>query len=582
MVTWQEELDAFEKSNTLLFKRCEPLLTLASRVEAEGNKDKAQKIRFEACAFGIMPIRPLSRRKIAKARFSFLIGEGLPKFAPDALDYYENRARSSQNSLIVARFADILWEQRKTFEFAQLAIDNYLQSIEVHRNAITDDSIARYLDLTDGTQRAAEIAISLNDRTRISRVESVCKTLLDWLESEGEYRWGLEILEALLEVKKYVTTDTLKKAYSFGEHAFEILQSKNEDNFMIQLGYVVLLCQLANALNDSTLADKWRKEIPATKAREAEWKDGKYDPLAVSILYQEVAKAYVDAGMKQESDEMLKIAQERMKHVKFHTLTTEVKIPDEKMENELKRFTEGKTPQEMIQSLSDELSLVPDYECAKQIAESTGGISSVIPYGLYDGTRRIGSATTPEEILQAKTAQQFAINCKLNTSLMLIPIIDKTIASGGSKNIFVDRLRTSTTLESDQLQFIEVGLERFLAGDNISSIHILIIQLEAWLRQILGKLGGQTTYVKDQIVHMHTLETILNNKLITDALGNRVWQYVNAILSDDLAFGLRDKVAHGLCAYSELDRNTAVMLVHICLLLTNVASTKQMPTDSAS
>jgi hypothetical protein len=119
-----------------------------------------------------------------------------------------------------------------------------------------------------------------------------------------------------------------------------------------------------------------------------------------------------------------------------------------------------------------------------------------------------------------------------------------------------------------------------LAGDNVSCIHILVIQLEAWLREILGKLGGQTTYVKDQIVHMHTLETILNNELIKDALGNQIWRYVNAILNDDLAFGLRDKVAHGLCARSELDRSAAAMLVHICLLLTNVAPTK--PTSAGS
>jgi len=87
-------------------------------------------------------------------------------------------------------------------------------------------------------------------------------------------------------------------------------------------------------------------------------------------------------------------------------------------------------------------------------------------------------------------------------------------------------------------------------------------------------MGGQTTYVKDQIVHVHTLGTILSNELIKGALGSRVWNYVNAILNDDLAFGLRDSVAHGLTETSEFTRNKAALLIHVCLLLTNVTPTR--------
>ena len=96
------------------------------------------------------------------------------------------------------------------------------------------------------------------------------------------------------------------------------------------------------------------------------------------------------------------------------------------------------------------------------------------------------------------------------------------------------------------------------------------MQAEAWFRDLLDNMGGPTTYVKDQIVHVHTLGTILSSELIKRALGSRVWSYVNAILNDDLAFGLRDKVAHGLCEASELSRNKAALLLHVCLLLSDV------------
>jgi hypothetical protein len=79
--------------------------------------------------------------------------------------------------------------------------------------------------------------------------------------------------------------------------------------------------------------------------------------------------------------------------------------------------------------------------------------------------------------------------------------------------------------------------------------------------------------VKDQIVHVHTLGTVINSELIKRALGGRVWNYVNAILNDDLAYGLRDRIAHGLCQTSEFNINKAALLIHICLLLTNMTPT---------
>jgi hypothetical protein len=62
--------------------------------------------------------------------------------------------------------------------------------------------------------------------------------------------------------------------------------------------------------------------------------------------------------------------------------------------------------------------------------------------------------------------------------------------------------------------------------------------------------------------------------LIKRALGSRVWNYVSVILNADLVFGLRDKVAHGLCQTSELNRNEPALLIYICLLLTNMTPRK--------
>jgi hypothetical protein len=567
----EKQFDELERSYVEDLKRSQALGKLAGDAKTAGAADRAREIGWEALAFSIPPVHPLSRRKDLKMRFY-----NLTNFPKEAIDHFETRARSSKNSFVVARFADIVWEARRDFNFAKLAISAYLDSVGIQKNNLADDRVLRLIDLTDAAQRATEIAVSLGDTTSVAHAEEVCVELLVWIDSVKEYRWGLEIIEALLEIKKFTNRASLKSAFEFGERSLEYLVHQNAENFKIQLDYVTLLARLATSLGDSISAEKWRKEVPATLAREAQWKESKpqYKGLALSIIYQQAAKAYLDIGMKEESDKMLQISIKKMQEAEFHKIEVPIEIPREFVDREVKKYTENKSPAEILAGLSNALELVPDYECALDIARKTGGISSIMPVGLYDGTRRIASAATPEEILQARAARQFALNCKVYCSLLLIPILDKAIELGCSKDAFVDHFRKAQGLKSDHIEALQVGVERFLARDYVSCIHVLVIQVEAWLRDLLDSMGGHTTYVKDQVVHVHTIDTIINDELIKRALVTRLWKYLNAIMNDDLAFGLRDKVAHGLCEASEFDKYNAALLLHACLLLTKVVPTK--------
>ena len=561
MNTIERELDELEVSHALDLKRSEALAKIASNANAAGAKDMARKLGYEGAAFLNPPVHGLSHRKEAKIRFY-----NIDKFPREAIDHFAIRASSSKNPLVVARFADIVWEARRDAGFARLAFSGYLDSVAIHRKELSDDKAWRLIDLTDAVQRAVEIAVSLNDTALIARTERVCVDLFAWLDSMNEYRWGLEIIEALLEMQKRVDQDSLKQAYEFAQKALSHLVSQDAGNYKLQLDYAILLARLSQSLGDTASAQKWRKEVPVILAREARTKEG----LVASFLYQQAAKAYLDLGMKEESDEMIIISQKKMQGAEFQKIQVPIEIPKEAQEQIVKRFTENKTPGGILVSISSSLELVPDYEQAVDIAKKTGGISSVIPFMLYEGTRRTGSATTPEEILQVRTARQFSMNCEMNCSLLLLPILDKAVDLGCSKDTFVSLFRNAKGLNPDRIELLGVGLDRFLAGDYISCIHVLVVQVEAWLRDLLDNMGGPTTYVKDQIVHVHTLGTILSSELIKRALGRRVWSYVNAILNDDLAFGLRDKVAHGLCEASELSRNKAALLIHVCLLLSGV------------
>jgi len=111
------------------------------------------------------------------------------------------------------------------------------------------------------------------------------------------------------------------------------------------------------------------------------------------------------------------------------------------------------------------------------------------------------------------------------------------------------------------------GFDQFLKGDFISAIHVLVPQLEALLRSLADELGEPTTYFKDQTVQVHTLGTLISQVSIRTLMGEQLWHYCNALLVDELSFGLRDRVAHGLASESDFDQTKAAMLVHFLLLI---------------
>ena len=478
----EKEFDDLERSYAVDLKRARTLGKLARDAKAGRAEDRANKIGYEELAFLIPPVHPLSRRKTLKRRFY-----DLTSFSKEAVDHFETRACRSKNPLVVARFADITWECRKDVNYARLAFNGYLDSVQIHKNEIADDKIRRLIDLTDAVQRATEIAVSINDTSLIPRVERICLCLLSWLDSIQEYRWGLDVIQALLEMEKQVSQDSLKQAYTLAERVLANLVSQNVDNFQIQIAYATLLARLAKSIGDMPSIEKWRRETPAILAREAKTKES----LVASILYQEAAKAYLDLGMKKESDEMLAISQEKMRGVAFQQITVPIKIPKVVREKIVETYTEKKAPAEIWAGISGSVNLVPDYALAQDIAKKTsGGISSVFPYGLYDDTRRVAQATTEDEILQARTARQYVMMCEFYCSMFLLPILDKAMERGCSKDTFVSHLRNAKRLNPDRIELLGVGFDRFVARDYVSCIHILAVQVEAWIRDLLDSMGG--------------------------------------------------------------------------------------------
>ena len=128
-------------------------------------------------------------------------------------------------------------------------------------------------------------------------------------------------------------------------------------------------------------------------------------------------------------------------------------------------------------------------------------------------------------------------------------------------------LQRSPFIDEDAIEILEVGLERYLSGDYVSAMHVLIPQLEDVLRRTLRLLGGSTTSVQGDVTREIDLGQVLDAPEMERLLGEDTIFYLRYLLVEQLGMNLRNRVAHGLIRKSECDRPTLALVVMSLLRL---------------
>lgn len=126
-------------------------------------------------------------------------------------------------------------------------------------------------------------------------------------------------------------------------------------------------------------------------------------------------------------------------------------------------------------------------------------------------------------------------------------------------------------LDKRNRPFVEVGIKRFLEGDYISSLHILVPQFESTLRRLFANAGYATTSIKKGTAqHEETFNEFLKREEIKDALGENIHKLIQIVMVEQTGLNLRNDIAHGLIGFSNVTKTKCVLVIYLYLLLTNI------------
>ena len=175
---------------------------------------------------------------------------------------------------------------------------------------------------------------------------------------------------------------------------------------------------------------------------------------------------------------------------------------------------------------------------------------------------------------EQKLSYQIYLQMKL-TDAFLSEHIKRLRAKGllSVDYILGNLFRDSLILREEQRPIVKRGLEAFIEKDYIVACHLLIPQLESAIR-VLCKLNGgeilRPKYNPDEGNEYKSLEGLLCQECVRDALGNDITTYFKVLFTDSNGGNLRNNVSHGLLIANAFNEDMANRVFHAFLILSLV------------
>jgi len=540
--------------------------------EEEGDMTKSTQMRWEYLLFSLNYQQDFNKRKKSKNRFVQLshrngsVYPDIKKFTDEQIEYYKARANETSNPIHRVRYNEIIWETKRDHTFARNAITAYLKCLPIFYKNNWEQELA------DSLQRATEISLTLNDKKAI---ETVREALVEWLETLSEaqkFRWCLELIEGILEMKRFLKDDELEICVDIAKSAASFYE-KGTDKYHLQQLFLEKIVILMNTLKRPDDALKYLEAIAESYVNEGTWKLEHYpsgDGVA-AFFYEKAARLYRDLGLKEKSDEFIK-------KVKEHTIKSEkdmkrIKIAEFTIQNEpIRKYVQtisSLSLREALKKISFDNSFIPNVQSIRSdLEKQKGSLAFVFPIlSIRNGNPALRSQTD-EEIFEDHTVLRFSVEYKQRI-LLLGMIFDALVkAKNLNDEAMLNYLLSSKIYESNSEKILKVGFERYFSGDYISCLHILIPQLERSFRHLLTKLGVATTIISGDAIEEKTLGSILREEKLQELLGDDISLCTTTLLVDKRGDNLRNDISHGLISENSCDKNAANNLLHIFLLLT--------------
>ena len=572
--------EIFETNTSLSsYDRAQLMKRAGTALTDTGRQEEVNKARWDAALF-LHHLQTFALE--SNGRFGFLVefrdGTAVPDpsiFTEAALDYYEQRAGETTNPVLKSWYADFIWERRREHVFARMAIQSLHETYPLH---IQDGE--RLHEAADSVVRPLRLARALRDPELVDGAKAKAfEALRDLMAAEAHpaVRWALETIDAVLEGRD-ITEEEIEILLEAAEQGEEFYNAATDYHLARAFcGRAARLLRKSGAHGSAKDAELRVARYHESEAERA----GSHFGAAVHL--QDAMQHYANVGSGEDVTRLKRELEERWTGAQgeFEQIEAEFEFPVEEVRGRARRLL-ALGIDEALMFLACDRSLIPALDTVRDRSRELARafpLKHLITRVRVDGSRQVHRADSPEESEEAEVFDQYRFNA-VCTGLSL----DLTFAvfrdeGGLDVDALSGVLQRSPFIDEDAIEILEVGLERYLSGDYVSAMHVLIPQLEDVLRGTLRRLGGSTTSIRGGVTREIDLDQVLSADELGELLGEDMIFYLRYLLAEQLGMNLRNSVAHGLIRKSECTGQVAALVLLSLFRLVPYKADPETPTE---
>jgi hypothetical protein len=457
---------------------------------------------------------------------------GILGISPEMIGYWQRRCDEALHPVLKARYADAVWDlsgpvtgKRAEHRFALVAVDAYL-------DGLAREGKPRWQ--MDGACRALTLAISLNDRGRISQARDALFDLHRRIVDPSNVGHCFFLFDDLYSQREKAACDEGHVARIVSE--VEALLTVWADP------------QSGDLFNPEAARKAWRRlighyrsvdsqedvcRVTRAFAAAVEHQATRSDPIHSHGQLEHLIGDYLEVEMRQEADELIGRVkalgpQAADSMVEIHT---PVSINPVVLSSFADELTAGGVEQAVLQLAGP---FVPAGDQLRESLERSSAkfffLSRTPLAKLEDGLTRslVGGRQEDEEgrfVDEIKSYVEFG-------APFLATVLDRLIERYGlTAEGFVELLYLAPIFQEERRSLLVDGMRQYLAGDQIAAIHILVPQVEHALRTLLRLVGGATSKQKQEVFQERTLHNVLEDPRMVNLSGDYM-RYFRCLLTD--------------------------------------------------
>ena len=497
----------------------------------------------------------------------------IKEMTPDTFAYWSNRTSLASHPVLKARYADLVWEfsklvteARSDVRMAHIAIDSRLEIAQ-------SDLHSHRTDVIDHLKRALLLSISLNDSARICNTRDAIIAFEERIaEDEKAGLWGFSYDLLVGNRKVSLSKDLEDKIIRDLEGRLNRLTRYNDE-----LSLTSHRWKAVRAVSRLTCYYKKRGKADEVKRVILKYYEGfkhlvdSEASLIASDWLQEVFSTFKQFGFNEEAEAIAPILREvwnkGSKEMSPHSF--EMEVSREELDEFVNSLLSGGQGPASIRIALHFIPKRDEVENQVKTLAKDHPLSFLFTRQLLDHEGRPVASVRPIEAdLDGNVVHQISQNMVYSSFFLrkaLAAFIDRYEVSALD---FLSHIYTSPIFVEDKKGIVEKGIDAYLQGDALTSVHLLIPQIEASIRKLAELLGiAIIKRGRNGAMQLKLLDELLRERQMEETLGRDASLYFRILLTDQRGWNLRNSVSHGLLPHEQFEQGMADRVLHVLLCL---------------